>query len=90
MNEKPKILWLIDVVGWAYHNRARAISAKLDNYDHVVLSVSKMLKVVFWQKIAAIKPDVIVLMHPSGFQAFDDLGNIVFTATGTRAMESGI
>lgn len=89
MNNKPKILWLVDVPGWAYHNRATGLAAKLTNYEHIILMVSRMTRNVFWQKIVDITPDITVMMHPSGFQAYDDLGQILFIATGTRAMTSG-
>jgi len=87
--QKPKIVWLVDVPDWAYYNRATAISAKLDDYEHFVLSVGGMSKDMFWQLMGNIKPNIIVVMHPSGFQTFNDLGQIVFIATGTRAMTFG-
>jgi len=87
MSEKPKILWMSDVPGWAYHNRATVLAAMLGNYDHYVLPVGGMPQDMFVKLIGDIKPDITVLMHPSGFQTFNDLGKIVFTATGMRAME---
>ena len=32
-----KILWIVDVAGWAYHNRAVAIAKELPGYEHVFL-----------------------------------------------------
>lgn len=34
---KPKIYWLADQPGWAYDNRARAVSALLPDYDHEII-----------------------------------------------------
>jgi hypothetical protein len=33
----PKIVWIADVTGWAYDNRARAIAAQLPEYEHHVV-----------------------------------------------------
>jgi len=88
MSNKPKILWLSDFVGWAFHNKSTALTEKLSNYDHVILQIGGMTKNHFWRNMAGIKPDIIMMMHPSSFQMFKDLNNIVFTTAGTRAMES--
>ncbi len=35
--KKSKIVWFADVPGWAYDNRATAISAILTGYDHKII-----------------------------------------------------
>lgn len=36
MSTKPKICWIVDVAGWAYDNRRRAVAARLGGYIHSV------------------------------------------------------
>ncbi|HUV64901.1 MAG TPA: hypothetical protein VMW24_13465 [Sedimentisphaerales bacterium] len=38
---KPIIAWIVDQPGWAYDNRARAIAARLPQYDHRILCYSR-------------------------------------------------
>lgn len=33
----PKILWIADVEGWAYDNRAKALSLALPGYEHAIV-----------------------------------------------------
>ena len=35
--KNPKVVWIADQPGWAYHNRALAISAALPGYEHEVV-----------------------------------------------------
>lgn len=35
--KKPKIIWLADQPGWAYDNRATAISGLLSDFDHKIV-----------------------------------------------------
>ena len=34
---KPNIAWIADQPGWAYHNRARGVSALLPQYEHEII-----------------------------------------------------
>ena len=44
MSNKPKICWIADSPGWAYENRARAVSALMGGYTHkIVLNVVRDL-----------------------------------------------
>ena len=35
-----KILWIVDVLGWAYHNRATALAKEMPQYTHEFLVYS--------------------------------------------------
>lgn len=37
MSNKPKICWIVDVPGWAYDNRRRAVASRLRGYAHSVV-----------------------------------------------------
>ncbi len=41
MDGVGKICWLVDVKGWAFENRAKAISRLLPNYEHDVVMLKK-------------------------------------------------
>ena len=42
MEKIGKICWLIDTEGWAFENRAKAISSRLPNFEHEILVMNSL------------------------------------------------
>ncbi len=62
MSGKPKICWIADVQGWAYHNRARAVSALMPAYSHrIVFDIVRRTAAAL---LAMSEADVIVCPDP--------------------------
>lgn len=41
MAGKGKICWLVDTEGWAFENRAKAISSLITEYEHTIIVLNK-------------------------------------------------
>ncbi len=74
----PKILWIVDGVGWGYDNLSKAIEKELPNYSHVMIA-KKCLRVMynngktgfvcekdseFQKRLDEIDADIILSMNP--------------------------
>ena len=69
---KPRICWIADVPGWAYHNRAQAVAARMPGYDHAI--VFNVVTGLSGALLAMSEADVIVCPDPRimGFVPFPE------------------
>ena len=72
---KPKVVWLADVPGWAYHNRAKRLIERLPAFDHVI--VFNAAKFIGKALQATRDADVIVCPDPRLLRIFPWRGNVV-------------
>jgi len=81
---KPKIIWLCDVKGWAYDNRAQQLSRLLHEYDHEVIYWTEYAGADLTSKLET--ADMIVVMHPSAFKFVPDGKKSIAMLTGHRGL----
>lgn len=94
-----KILWIVDGVGWAYNNIAKAIEKKLPNYQHVRIWKVKVRVVTkegsgfalekddgFQSRIDDVDADIIVSMNPMNTRFLKNKKRAVVRFSGIRAL----
>jgi hypothetical protein len=67
-SKQPRILWLNDKAGWAFHNNAMNIARQLGHYDHFVIIQNTFDIVLIEETITEIQPNIVMIQHPWGFK----------------------
>ena len=58
-----KILWIVDVLGWAYHNRATVLAKEMPQYEHHFMEYPKagFMPILFFDPHLIVCPDPRIL-----------------------------
>ena len=86
VDDRPEILWVCELPGWAYDKIATELSLKLPKYRHtkIYLNISKGYRSANAMGKAA---DIVVCFYPPYMEFFDDKSKIILRLDGNRAFE---
>ena len=95
----PKILWLVDGVGWGYDNLANAIKKELPMYEHIMLSKDLTRALIygrncfvgkgdndFEKRIDNVNADIVISMNPKNSRFLKNKKRSILRFSGERAM----
>jgi hypothetical protein len=82
MNDRIKILWICDVNGWAFHNRASKLIKILNQYDHKIVFV-KDIK-TYEAAIAKAENHDIIITYSAGMSGENFKNRSIIGLSGGR------
>ena len=81
-----KILWINDVVNWAYENRFNVIKA-FSQFDHVQVLTSGLHDSIIIDMIEMHEPDLIIAGNPRCYRLVKNWRKAVLILAGNRPLK---
>ena len=85
---KPLVLWICDIEGWAYEQRVKSVSKLMVDFDHEIFYVVSNGILALKNRIKQKDFDIVVCMYIQYVEILEKLNNVVCFAGGMRPFEN--